>query len=555
MSQFPAPVGPIRFDPLSLGVTMGQDRVEEVLAPLAAWWARLDAIHFDRYRQDVAEGRVFSVFPPTIGWSDFQESKSVPVKEVAAAALPRPTTLIRRYDLPRHVPVRVVRSAGDLDPGWLLLGPSSQGMYLVFRETSSGPVFKRVPIDVLLSWNAHLIPQGTLVRVPRSSGETEEGWVVLASQDDRLLVEKSGVGRKQILAAQLAPHIAGMWGHVRLQSLETPRPKPLTVPIGTELRIYRSEGNLEPGWTLVQQDGNMLFLQREGVHGTLQKRLKLETALGWNPELLPLGMTLRLQVGEGVEDGWLLAGTGFEGVELVHVLHGSRLESLETVVQMNRERILGEGEPPFRFPSPEARAQRLSYARDHLLEGYVWDGFVDGGRHASLDADYWPVATNREVLVVDRACDIVLRHHIHRVQTSFEALYPVQRVQELARYVQEQMGGPISRIEERVALASARVRQQPVLIGDVPAVLGGGLARHRTLLFQVLAEEIGLSASMVRGDAGTVCPSAHAWNLVVLPDMRIAVDLSRSAAQAFASLDHAWTQRYYHPQPPRGDLP
>jgi len=563
MTQIPAPVGPVRFDPLSHGVALGRDRVEEILAPLDTWWARIDTLHFDRYRQDVLEGRIHSVFGVQI---EGELPASQPMVAVSgsplpghggaapASSVPRPTTMLRRYELPRLVPVKVVRSTGELDPDWILLGPSSQGMAHVFRLTPAGPVHKRITVEELLTWNASLLVPGTIVRVPRSSGEAEDGWVVLASQDDRLLVEKGGVGRKQIMAAQLAPLVAPLWGHLPLQAPEPPRPQPLSVAVGTDLRIYRSEGNLEPGWTVGRQEGNQLHLQREGAHGMLQKRLRLEMALIWNPDLLPTGTTLRLEIDGTVVDGWLLVAASWDGLEVVHVLHGTRIEPLEVAIRMNRDRLLGEGEPPFRFPSPEARAQRLAYARDHLLEGYVWDGFVDGGRHAALDTDYWPVATQREVLVVDRACDLSLRAHIHRVQTTLEDLEPVSRLQELAKYVHEQMGGPISRVEERVALAAARMRQQPLLIGDVPRVLGGGIVRHRTLLFQVLAEELGLSSAMVRGDAGTFCPSPHAWNLVELPDMRVAVDLSRPAAQAFAALQHPWTQRYYHPHPPRGDL-
>ncbi len=569
MAHIPAPVGPVRFETLSHGVALGRDRVEEILAPLDTWWARLDTLHFDRYRQDVLEGRIFSVFgvqidgdlPSMTGLLTRHEAGArsggaSPDLHVASGigSVPRPTTIVRRYDLPRYLPVRITRSTGEVEQDWILLGPSSQGTALAFKLTPAGPVHKRIPVDQLLAQNASLILPGAIVRVPRSSGEAEEGWVVLATQDDRLLVEKGGVGRKQILASHLAPFIASLWGCVPLQTPEAPRPQPLSVAVGTDLRIYRSEGNLEPGWTLVRQEGSQLHLQREGAHGMLQKRLRLEMALIWNPELLPIGMTLRLEVEGKVADGWLLVSATRDGVEVVHVLHGSRVETLEVVLRMNRERILGEGEPPFRFPSPEARGQRLAYARDHLLEGYVWDGFADGGRHAALDTDYWPVATQREVLVVDRACDVSLRQHIHRVQATLESLEPVQRLQELARYVHEQMGGPISRVEERVALAAARLRQQPLLIGDVPRIFGGGIVRHRTLLFQVLAEEVGLSSVMVRGDAGTFCPSPHAWNLVELPDMRLAVDLARPASQAFADLQHPWTQRYYHPNPPRGDL-
>ncbi len=63
-------------------------------------------------------------------------------------------------------------------------------------------------------------------------------------------------------------------------------------------------------------------------------------------------------------------------------------------------------------------------------------------------------------------------------------------------------------------------RGRGVLIGDVVAICGGASCRHRTLLYKLLADEAGLSVSMVRGryrhSDGRL--GSHAWNEQYLED-------------------------------------
>jgi len=322
----------------------------------------------------------------------------------------------------------------------------------------------------------------------------------------------------------------------------------LDVPAGASVRMRKSNGEWGPEWTVASQEaGAILNLERESEHGLLKMRKSLAEALEENPQLFPPGMPVRVPRSNGtLEDGWFIQEAVDEDLVVEKPGVGVKQLAPAELIPHNRDRLLGEGESPAVAPSEEAIAQRWTFARDNRLEGWIWDGFADGGRDAALDSSGWPTAPRREVLVVDRLSDAALRRHLAFAR-ELAPLPPFQRAAELVRFVFDRMGGPVMRIEARVALACAHRRGETVLIGDVPRLLGGGLARHRALLFQVLAEEADLRPLLVRGFAGITCPSAHAWNELVLGDNQLVlVDLCRPPDLAFAALADTRTRRFYH---------
>ena len=103
----------------------------------------------------------------------------------------------------------------------------------------------------------------------------------------------------------------------------------------------------------------------------------------------------------------------------------------------------------------------------------------------------------------------------------------------------------------------SRMGGHEVMLGDVPK-LCGGMCRHRALLFKVLADEAGLSTSLVRGMMKTSSGrmGGHAWNEVRLSDgRRVLVDVMNPTVDpntrrfAFPGLDEGSVrQRYYDNQ-------
>ncbi|HEY9897708.1 MAG TPA: EDR1-related protein [Pantanalinema sp.] len=412
------PAHPVLLGRLSYEAMVEGDTPRELFREEEPFWARLSGLMFDGYRTDVQHGVYFSRFG--------REEAPAPLRpRPAEADSAQPVTLRQPFELAADVQVAVMRAGGELDPAWTLKSRTPSGQVLVTRASEHGALSKLLSLEELLRHNLHLVPEGLAVQVPRSSGALDPGWRTGGMKGDRLLVEKPGVGRKQLTAEQF------------------------------------------------------VTANRE----------------------------------------WL----------------GAAGDAVESAVRPSVE------------ASSEARAQRRAFALTHRLEGRLHDGFSDAGRGATLDEDAWPVSARREVLVVDRVCDPALRRHLAYAR-DLRAQEPLARLKDLVRYVYDQLGGPVGRIEARVVLAASTLRARPLLIGEVDRALGGGLSRHRALLFQVLADEAELSCALVRGAAGLI-PGGHAWNEVTLAQgaeaLRVLVDLSRLPEQALVSLTDPRTERYY----------
>ncbi|HEY9855711.1 MAG TPA: EDR1-related protein, partial [Stenomitos sp.] len=492
---------------------------------------------------DAHAGRFFSVFGRLEVPAIAQAPEAAP-KEAA----PRPATPKHAFELPRGVEVSVLRSSGEMDGGWILKGRTGSAQALLAKTTELGALTKLVGIEELLRQNLYLIVEGLMIKVPRSSGALDEGWITRGLMNGRIMVEKPGVGRKQLTPDQFFPFNRDLWGGEREATESTVTPKPVTIAPGTPIRLMKANGDWQEGWSVVSQaDDGTLTIERETEQGLLKMKRPLGEILEQNPLLFPLGMPVRVPRTTGsLEDGWFIQEAQPTHVVVDKPGVGTKDVSSEELFQHNRDRLLGEGEGPTVAPSQEAIAQRWAFARDNRLEGWLWDGFADGGRGLNLDSLGWPINPQREILVLDRLSDAALRKHLTYAR-ELQNQAPFARASELVRYVYEQLGGPVLRIESRVATACAALKGQRVLIGDVPRILGGGVARHRALLFQVLAEEAGLRPVLVRGFAGITCPSAHAWNELLLGEGQQAlVDLSRKPEHAFASLADAGTRRFYH---------
>lgn len=415
------PARPILLGRLSYEAMVDGDTPRELFREEEPFWARLSGLMFDGYRTDVQHGRYFSRFG--------RDEAPAPVRRrLSGAESAQPVTLRQPFELPADVSVAVMRAGGELDPAWTLRSRTPSGQVLVTRASEHGALSKLLSLEELLRHNLHLVPGGLTIQVPRSSGALDPGWRTGGMRGERLVVEKPGVGSKQLTAEQF------------------------------------------------------LMANRE----------------------------------------WL----------------GSAGDAVESAVRAPAE------------ASREAIAQRQAFARTHRLEGRIHDGFSDAGRGAELDESAWPLAARREVLVVDRLYDPALRRHLAYAR-DLRPQDPLARLKDVVRYVYDQLGGPVGRIEARVVLAASTLRGRPLLIGEVDRALGGGLSRHRALLFQVLADEAELPCALVRGAAG-LTPGGHAWNEVALGEgperVRVLVDLSRLPEQALVSLTDPRTARYYRAQ-------
>ena len=183
--------------------------------------------------------------------------------------------------------------------------------------------------------------------------------------------------------------------------------------------------------------------------------------------------------------------------------------------------FLIESEP--RVP-PGAQGATHTYRYQNFIPPTmpIPDGYIDGGRGMKMHAD-GDVGSSRELLIVDRSNDARLRELLAFARTAeIHALDERERAVRLAAYLDNFCNGALSRraSSRSTDLLVSDYGDRGVLIGDVVAICGGAACRHRALLFKLLADEAGLSVSMVRGryrhSDGRL--GSHAWNEQYLED-------------------------------------
>ena len=192
-----------------------------------------------------------------------------------------------------------------------------------------------------------------------------------------------------------------------------------------------------------------------------------------------------------------------------------------------------------------AGAQIKEFRESHVIpaEQKIVDGFMDGGRKAILNENNEIIKASREVIVVNRAEDKVLSEFINQVKKQTEGMTEEDKVEFLYKYVSKLAGD--STVAEKNVQIYSFANGQKILLGEIfnkPYPLA--VCRHRSLLFKVLGDELGLSVQLQRGKMGVVFEGefiggGHAWNVVkfkngksLLVDTMNAKKLDLSAKEA-----------------------
>jgi hypothetical protein len=180
---------------------------------------------------------------------------------------------------------------------------------------------------------------------------------------------------------------------------------------------------------------------------------------------------------------------------------------------------------------PEAQEVASLFNKTHCVGPgtAIPDGYLDGGRGMKLEPD-GHARSAREILVVDRAKDEILKDHVRFARSQeLRSLNPIDRVKRLAAYICEQVepredGSPMARTQ----LLVRDYANEAVLIGEVGTICGGTVCRHRSLLFKLLGDEAGLGVALVRGNyKGSKNIEGHAWNELCLEDgTKLIVDIT-----------------------------
>jgi hypothetical protein len=190
------------------------------------------------------------------------------------------------------------------------------------------------------------------------------------------------------------------------------------------------------------------------------------------------------------------------------------------------------------YPDPAVR-QSQAYGRDHRLPETeaILPGFRDAGRATRFGDDGAPITPpRRELLVVRPAAeDAALAAVIEEARwATAELATTLDKVDWLNARIGELMA--VNEIPRNKALLDQIAGEGGMAGAEIS--LGQlieartGVCRHRSLLFKVLADDLGIPAALVRGNyqrrgvEGNDGRGGHAWNEVLLESgERILVDV------------------------------
>ena len=188
---------------------------------------------------------------------------------------------------------------------------------------------------------------------------------------------------------------------------------------------------------------------------------------------------------------------------------GKKLNSKSFVGQTRNKK------PPYAGSSNAAQiTKRYNDTGVLYYDKKIPDGFRDGGRTARYNRWGQAIGAEREVITVDRVADQYLANAIRYVKDSTKGMNEEQKLKFIYRVIQEISGDVYKGLKNSKKLGEAYAGEE-VLLGDVFAN-GAAACRHKTLLFKILSDEVGLNAKMVRGQMGFKDIGGHAWNEVKL---------------------------------------
>ncbi len=416
-------------------------------------------------------------------------------------------------------PITVTRSSGGVESNWKIQARAPGGDIVAINTRGDVKAISRRKV---LEQNSKLIPLHTAVRNLRSGGGLDAGWHVAEHRPDgMILLRKPGMSKPVTLQELLRdnpeliapPKVTGI-----AQRMFAP---------GQRVNVTRSSGEVDSDWEIggYLSDNERVFV----ANATHHKKPRAGKLLLENLHLLPLGVDLAVPRTIGyVEDGWQAFGHTDDG--LVRMLNGRgewKAIPAEELIKLNHDLLLrpsDDTEAPAGgkviAKAGAGRSQSLRFQRLNRVEPnqLIHDGYVDGGRGQTITDD-GKASSSREVLVVDRTRDTNLREMLATAR-SMQTLPEADRLAALAALVEQHFVAVSGNALKPDEVLGSNHQNQEVLLGDAAQKGGGGVCRHRALLFKVLGDEAGLKVALVRGYAKCTDGSygGHAWNEVELTD-------------------------------------
>ncbi|MCM1338920.1 MAG: FHA domain-containing protein [Muribaculaceae bacterium] len=185
-----------------------------------------------------------------------------------------------------------------------------------------------------------------------------------------------------------------------------------------------------------------------------------------------------------------------------------------------RNNVVPEEEVIIAKVDVEPITQSNNFANTSHIGGseYIADGFRDGGRRRTFDENGNISRVGREIVYVDRAKDTALQSIISDVQRNTAGMNAKQKAAYLQQYINDLIGDG-STAERNLQGWVARNSGCEVMLGDIvthkPPI---AVCRHRSLLYKILGDELGLNVELQRGNFWAGGGGGHAWNVVRFDD-------------------------------------
>jgi len=174
--------------------------------------------------------------------------------------------------------------------------------------------------------------------------------------------------------------------------------------------------------------------------------------------------------------------------------------------------------------------QSIKFSQEGRIRGKIFDGFRitgNGRLDNMLESGILPMeARKSELIVVDRRRDEGLRRKIEIFRKITEGLPEYEKVFVIAQRIYRLMGSDSIKLEEA---EKKRIKEKKTLLigSEIFGQDNPGVCRHRALLFQVIASELGLDSSLVMGVV--MMPDGdfgkHVWNEVRIGNRILIVDI------------------------------
>ena len=180
--------------------------------------------------------------------------------------------------------------------------------------------------------------------------------------------------------------------------------------------------------------------------------------------------------------------------------------------------VSGEKTPNIPFVASKKSVEVSNrYVQNHRIgtSERIIDGFRDGGRNVRFDKWGKAISAHREIVTVDIACDKYLQKVIEHTKASTQGMSKKQKAKFIYDLIID-LGGDAVKAEKRSNKLAKAYQGKEILLGKV-FEKEASCCRHKSLLFKILADEVGLKSTMVRGnmlDFGGI--GEHAWNEVIL---------------------------------------